>query len=144
MVDLLDQTTTRKIQLQIMLSKNAMYLQKRSNALNNIQKHFVYNIRCENNNKLYIGQSIDPYKQFKQCMCRPFEKMKDDIDMKKIINLTFKMDILYSNMHKYKVDRMKTNTFNLLIIPLVQVIKTLKENLHHTKILVFEKKRYHM
>jgi hypothetical protein len=66
--------------------------------------------------------------------------MKDDIDMKKIINLTFKLDILYSNMHKYKVDRMKTNTFNILIIPLVQVIKTLKENLHHTKILVFEKK----
>ncbi len=73
-------------------------------------------------------------------MCRPLKKMKDDIDMKKIINLTFKLDILYSNMHKYKVDRMKTNTFNILIIPLVQVIKTLKENLHHTKILVFEKK----
>jgi hypothetical protein len=51
----------------------------------------------------------------------------------KKIDLTFKLDILYSNMHKYKVDRMKTNTFNILIIPLLQVIKTLKENLHYTK-----------
>jgi hypothetical protein len=33
MVDLLDQRTTRKIQLQIMLSKNAMYLQKREKLL---------------------------------------------------------------------------------------------------------------
>jgi len=59
--------------------------------------------------------------------------MKHDIVMNKKINLTFKLDILYSNMHKYKVDRMKTITFNILIVPLVQAIVTLKENLHHTK-----------
>jgi hypothetical protein len=33
--------------------------------------------------------------------------MKHDIDMSKIVDLTFKLDILYSNMHKYKVDRME-------------------------------------
>ncbi len=91
--------------------------------MSKIQKHFVYNIRCKNNNKLYIGQSIDPYKQFKQDMHKPPKKMKHDIDMNKTIDLTFKLDILYSNMHKYKVDIIKTNTFNILIIPLVQVIR---------------------
>jgi hypothetical protein len=30
--------------------------------------------------------------------------MKHNIDMSKTINLTFKLDILYLNMHKYKVD----------------------------------------
>jgi hypothetical protein len=83
-----------------MLSRNAMCLQKRGNFLNNIQEHFVYSIRCENNNKVYIGQSINPYKRFKQHMRRPPKKMKHDIDMSKTINLTFKLDILYSNMHK--------------------------------------------
>jgi hypothetical protein len=96
---------------------------KRSNFLSKIQKHFVYNIRCKNNNKLYIGQNTNPYKQFKQGMHKPPKKMKHDIDMNKTIDLTFKLDILYSNMHKYKVDIMKTNTFNILIIPLVQVIR---------------------
>jgi hypothetical protein len=91
--------------------------------LSKIQKHFVYNIRCKNNNKLYIGQNTNPYKQFKQGMHKPPKKMKHDIDMNKTIDLTFKLDILYSNMHKYKVDIMKTNTFNILIIPLVQVIR---------------------
>jgi hypothetical protein len=33
--------------------------------------------------------------------------MKHDINMSKTINLTFKLIILYSNMHKYKVDRME-------------------------------------
>ncbi len=37
-------------------------------------------------------------------MRRPPKKMKHDIDMSKTINLTFKLVILYSNMHKYKVD----------------------------------------
>jgi hypothetical protein len=32
-----------------------MYLQKGSNSLNNIEEHFVYNIRCGKNNKVYIG-----------------------------------------------------------------------------------------
>jgi hypothetical protein len=69
----------------------------------------VYNIRCENNNKVYIGHNIDPYKQFKQHMCKPPKKMKHDIDMNKTINQTFKLVILYSNMHKYKVDRMENH-----------------------------------
>jgi hypothetical protein len=38
-----------------MLSKNTMYLQNGRNSLNNKQEHCVYNIRCENNNKIYIG-----------------------------------------------------------------------------------------
>jgi predicted GIY-YIG superfamily endonuclease len=67
---------------------------KRSNSLNNIQEHFVYNIRCENNNKVYIRQSIDPYKRFKQHMHRPPKKMKHDIDMIKTINLTSLLEIL--------------------------------------------------
>jgi hypothetical protein len=49
MVDLLNQIIIRKIQLQIMLYRNVMYLQKKNISLNNIQKHFVYNIRCEKN-----------------------------------------------------------------------------------------------
>jgi len=61
-VNLLNQRTTRKIQMQIMLSKNTMCLKKGRNSLNNVQKHFMYNITCENNNKVYIGQNIDPYK----------------------------------------------------------------------------------
>ncbi len=69
----------------------------------------MYNIRYENNNKIYIGQNIDPYKQFKQHVHRPLKKMKHDIDMNKKINLTFKLVILYSNMHKYKVDRIKNH-----------------------------------
>jgi hypothetical protein len=69
----------------------------------------VYNIRCENNNKVYIGQHINPYKRFKQHMRKPPKKMKHDIDMRKTINLTFKLVILYSNMHKYKVDKMKNH-----------------------------------
>ncbi len=75
----------------------------------NIQEHFVFSIRCENNNKVSIGQSGNPYKQFKQHIQRPPKKMKHDIDMSKTINLTFKLDILYSNMHKYKVDRMENH-----------------------------------
>jgi hypothetical protein len=82
---------------------------KRSNSLNNIQKHFVYNIKCEKNNKIYIGQSIDPYKRFKQHMRKPPKKMKHDINMSKTINLTFKLVILYSNIHKYKVDKMENH-----------------------------------
>jgi hypothetical protein len=78
-------------------------------SLNNTQKHFVYNIKCENNNKVYIGQNIDPYKWFKQHMHKPPKKMKHDIDMNKKINITFKLVILYSNMHKYKVDRMENH-----------------------------------
>jgi len=35
--------------------------------------------------------------------------MKHNIDMSKTINLTFKLDILYLNMHKYKVDRMENH-----------------------------------
>jgi hypothetical protein len=35
--------------------------------------------------------------------------MKHDIDMSKTINLTFKLVVLYSNMHKYKVDRMENH-----------------------------------
>ncbi len=67
----------------------------------------MYNITCENNNKVYIGQNIDPYKWFKQHMRKPHKKMKHDIDISKTINLTFKLIILYSNMHKYKDDRME-------------------------------------
>jgi hypothetical protein len=69
----------------------------------------VYNTRCENNNKVYIGQSINPYKWCKQHMRRPPEKMKHDFDMSKTINLTFKFVILYSNIHKYEVDRMENH-----------------------------------
>ncbi len=57
-------------------------IKKGSKSLNKIQKHVVYNIKCENNNKLYTRQSINPYKQFKQCMRRPPKKMKHDIDVK--------------------------------------------------------------
>ncbi len=42
-------------------------------------------------------------------MHKPPKKMKHDIDMSKIINLTFKLVSLYSNMHKYKVDRMENH-----------------------------------
>jgi hypothetical protein len=35
--------------------------------------------------------------------------MKHDIDMSKTINQSFKLVILYSNMHKYKVDRMENH-----------------------------------
>ncbi len=77
--------------------------------MNNIKEHFVYSIGCENNNKVYIGHSMDPYKRYKQHMHRPLKKMKHDIDMIKTINQTFKLDILYLNMHKYKVDRMETH-----------------------------------
>ncbi len=55
----------------------------------------MYNITCENNNKVYFGQNIDPYKRFKQHMRKPRKKMKHDIDMSKTINLTFKLVILY-------------------------------------------------
>jgi hypothetical protein len=101
--------------------------------LNNIQEHFVYRVTCENNNKVYIGQSMDPYQRFKQHMHRPPKKMKHDIEMNKTVNLTFKLDILYSNMHKYKVVEWKPITFKIWIVPLVQAIIILKENLRHTK-----------
>ncbi len=42
-------------------------------------------------------------------MHRPPKKMKLDIDTNETINLTFKLVILYSNMHKYKVDRMENH-----------------------------------
>jgi hypothetical protein len=42
-------------------------------------------------------------------MRKPPKKMKHDIHMSKTINLTFKLVILYSNMHKYKVDRMENH-----------------------------------
>jgi hypothetical protein len=42
-------------------------------------------------------------------MHRPPKKMKHDIGMRKTINQTFKLVILYSNMHKYKVDRMENH-----------------------------------
>ncbi len=125
MVNLLNQRTTRKIQMQIMLSKNTMCLKKGRNSLNNIQKHFMYSITCENNNKVYIGQNIVPYKWFKQHMHRPRKKMKHDINMSKTINLTFKLIILYSNMHKYKADRME----NLYIQYFNSTSKTCYNNL---------------
>ncbi len=68
----------------------------------------MYNIRCENNNKVYIGKSINPYKWLKQHMRKPPKKMKHDIDMNKTIN-NIKLVILYSNMHKYKVDIMENH-----------------------------------
>jgi len=40
--------------------------------------------------------------------------MKHDIDVSKTINLTFKLVILYSNMHKYKVNRMKNHYIRYL------------------------------
>jgi hypothetical protein len=40
-------------------------------------------------------------------MHRPPKKMKHAINMNKITNLTFKLFILYSNMHKYRVDKME-------------------------------------
>jgi hypothetical protein len=52
---------------------------------------------------------MDPYQRFKQHMHKPPKKMKHDIEMNKTINLTFKLDILYSNMHKYEVDKMETH-----------------------------------
>jgi predicted GIY-YIG superfamily endonuclease len=102
-----------------------MCLKKGKNSLNNIQEHFMYNITCENNNKVYIGQNIDPYKRFKQHMCRARKKMKHDIDISKTINLTFKLIILYSNMHKYKADRME----NLYIQYFDSTFKTSYNNL---------------
>ncbi len=42
-------------------------------------------------------------------MHRPLKKMKHDINVSKTINLTFKLVILYSNMHMYKVDRMENH-----------------------------------
>ncbi len=42
-------------------------------------------------------------------MCRPPKKMKHDINMSKTTNLTFKLVILYLNMHKYKVDIMENH-----------------------------------
>jgi hypothetical protein len=65
-------------------------------------------------------------------MRKPPKKMKHDIDMNKTINLTRKLDILYSNMHKYKVDRMENHCIQYFD-KLVHVIITLRENLHHTK-----------
>jgi hypothetical protein len=55
--------------------------------------------------------------------------MKHDIDMSK----TFKLVILYLNMHKYKADRMENHYIQYLIVPLGHAIITLKENLHHIK-----------
>jgi hypothetical protein len=40
-------------------------------------------------------------------MHRPPKKMKHAINMNKTTNLTLKLLILYSNMHKYRVDRME-------------------------------------
>jgi len=61
------------------------------------------------------------------------KKMKHDINMSKTINLTFKLVILYSNMHSTRLIKWKTITFNILIVSLIHVIITLKENLHHKK-----------
>jgi hypothetical protein len=101
--------------------------------LNNIQEHFVYNISCENNNKVYIGQSIDPYKPFKQHMRRPPKKMKHDIDMSKTINLHLSWLFCIQLCPSTRLIKWKTIPFNILIVPLRQAIITLKENLHHTK-----------
>jgi hypothetical protein len=106
---------------------------KGRNSLNNIQEHFVYNIRCENNNKIYIGQSTNPYKQFKQHIHKPPKKMKHDINMNKTINLTFKLDILYSNMHNYKVDKMENHYIQYFDNTSSTCYNNLKKNLHHTK-----------
>jgi len=112
--------------------------------LNNIQEHFVYNISCENNNKAYIGESIDPYKRFKQHMRRPPKKMKHDIDMSKTINLHLSWLFCIQVCTSTRLIKWKTITFNILIVPRRQAIITLKENLHHTKVLVFEKEQYDM
>jgi hypothetical protein len=117
-----------------MLSRNAMYLQKREQLLEqNTRALCVYNIRCEKNNKIYIGQNINLYKSFKQHMCKPPKKMKHDIDMNKTINLTFKLDILYSNMHKYKVDKMENHYIQYFDSTSSICYNNFKENLHHTK-----------
>jgi hypothetical protein len=51
--------------------KNNVFIKKRNKSLNKIQKHFVYNIRYENNNEIYITQNINPYKRFQQYMWKP-------------------------------------------------------------------------
>jgi len=51
--------------------KNNVFIKKRSKSLNKIQEHFVYNIRYENNNEIYIAQNINPYIRFKQYMWKP-------------------------------------------------------------------------
>jgi hypothetical protein len=67
-------------------------------------------------------------------MRRPPRKMKHDIDMSKIINLTFKLVIFYIQICiNTRLIEWKTITFNILIVPLVHAIITLKENLQHTK-----------
>ncbi len=59
-------------------------------------------------------------------MHRPPKKMKHDIDMNKTIDLTFKLDILYSDNINTRLIEWKTITFNILIVCLVHVIITLK------------------
>jgi hypothetical protein len=66
--------------------------------------------------------------------------MKYDIDMNKTINLTFCIQICIN----IKLIEWKIITFNILIIPLIHAIITLKKNLHHTKVLIFEKEQYDM
>ncbi len=78
-------------------------------------------------------------------MRRPPKKMKHDINMSKIINLTCKLVILYSNMHKYKVGRME----NYYIQYFDNTSSTCYNNFEgkptsYKKILVFKKEQYDM
>jgi hypothetical protein len=73
-------------------------------------------------------------------MRKPPKKMKHDIDMNKTINLTRKLDILYSNMHKYKVDRMENHYIQYFDNTFSTCYNNLKKKTYIIqKVLVFEK-----
>jgi hypothetical protein len=82
---------------------------KGNNSLNKIQEHCVYiTLDVKRITKYTLGR-ISIYIKVLNNMRKPPKKMKHDIDMNKTINLTFKLDILYSNMHKYKVHKMENH-----------------------------------
>jgi hypothetical protein len=66
-------------------------------------QHHVYKITCIPINHIYVGQSIDPFCRFWQHHANPFFCMWTDAKKFQPFENHFKLDVIFSNFHKYLI-----------------------------------------
>jgi hypothetical protein len=66
--------------------------------------HHVYTITCKQNEKMYIGQSLNPTTRFKQHALNPPTKMIVDVHSYRPLEECFELKIDFSSYKKYLCD----------------------------------------
>ncbi|KAG0609149.1 hypothetical protein M758_8G161900 [Ceratodon purpureus] len=74
----------------------------------------IYKITCTKNSRIYVGQSIDPKKRYRQHKYRPPSRMKLDVQKYKPFEDYFKMDILFKSINKKDCDAFELETIATL------------------------------